>query len=155
MLGGADTMSDARGVLPPAEGTLLWSIRAWVLARVRSEDLRIEERVAGALDALDATEAGAGLLGFLDAVERGGTRAVVVEKMCARDLTPDERALLRIFALVGAGREPEAMRSLLDMVGPAAVGPALDRAAEVARALAEAGHALAPPSPSLAGVTLH
>ena len=134
---------DERAKLSAAEGVLLWSMRAWVLARCRSEDLRVEARIEAALDALDAGEAGCRLCGFMDAVERGGTRTVEVERMCARQLTPDERALLGVFACAQAGRVADAVRSLRGMVGSAAVEPALERAVDVAKALAGAGHALA------------
>lgn len=133
---------DERTALPAAEGVLLWSMRAWVLARCRAEDLQVEERIEAALGGLDAAEAGCGLCGFMGAVERGGTRPVTVERMCARQLTPDERALLGVFACVQAGRTAEAARALRGMVGPASLGTALERAADVALALAEAGHAL-------------
>ncbi len=133
---------DERAALPPAEGVLLWSMRAWVLARCRPEALHIEARIDAALGELDATEAGCGLCGFMDAVERGGTRAVTVERMCARRLTPDEQALLGVFACVQAGRAAEAADALRDMVAPASVGVALERACDVAMALGSAGHAL-------------
>ena len=133
---------DERAALPAAEGVLLWSMRAWVLARCRAEDLQVEERIEAALGGLDAAEAGCGLCGFMGAVERGGTRAVTVERMCARQLTPDERALLGVFACVQAGRTAEAARALRGMVGAASLDTALERAADVALALAEAGHAL-------------
>ena len=140
---GSDRVAmDERAALPAAEGVLLWSMRAWVLARCRSEDLRIEARIEAALGGLDAAEAGCGMCGFMDAVERGGTRAVTVERMCARRLTSDERALLGVFACVQAGRTADAARALRDMVGSATVGPALERACDVAMALEAAGHAL-------------
>ena len=144
---------DERAALPAAEGVLLWSMRAWVLARCRAEDLRVEERIEAALGGLDAAEAGCGLCGFMGAVERGGTRPVMVERMCARQLTPDERALLGVFACVQAGQTAEAARALRSMVAPASVGMALERAADVALALAGAGHALMAgeqPAPALA-----
>ena len=143
MQAGSDgTATDERAALPAAEGVLLWSMRAWVLARCRAEDLRIEARIEAALGGLDAAEAGCGLCGFMDAVERGGTRAVTVERMCARRLTSDERALLGVFACVQAGRMADATRALRGMVGSATVGPALQRACDVAQALRAAGHAL-------------
>lgn len=135
-------MVDERAALPTAEEVLLWSMRAWVLARCRPEELRVEERIEAALGGLDAAEAGCGLCGFMDAVERGGTRPVTVERMCARRLTADERALLGVFACVQTGRTAEAGCTLRDMVAPAAVGVALERAANVALALEAAGHAL-------------
>ena len=137
---GAET--DERAALPAAEGVLLWSMRAWVLARCRPEDLRIEDRIEAALGGLDAAEAGCGLCGFMEAVERGGTRPVTVEKMCARRLTADERALLGVFACVQAGRTAEAAGTPGGMVTPVSVGAALTRACDVALALAGAGHAL-------------
>lgn len=143
MQAGASGAVDERAALPAAEGVLLWSMRAWVLARCRSEDLQVEQRIEAALGGLDAAEAGCGLCGFMGAVERGGTRTVTVERMCARQLTEDERALLGVFACVQAGRTADAARALRGMVGPSAVGPALERAADVALALAGAGHALA------------
>lgn len=141
-VGASGTAVDERAALPAAEGVLLWSMRAWVLARCRTEDLRVEERIEAALGGLDAAEAGCGLCGFMGAVERGGTRPVTVERMCARRLTADERALLGVFACVQAGRTAEAARALRGMVGAASVGAALERAADVALALAGAGHAL-------------
>ena len=133
---------DERAALPAAEGVLLWSMRAWVLARCRPEDLRIEDRIEAALGGLDAAEAGCGLCGFMEAMERGGIRPVTVERMCARRLTADERALLGVFACVQAGRTAEAAGTLGDMVTPVSVGAALTRACDVALALAGAGHAL-------------
>ena len=150
--------SDERAALPAADGVLLWSMRAWVLARCRTEDLRIEERIEAALGGLDAAEAGCGLCGFMDAVERGGTRTVTVERMCARRLTADERTLLGVFARVQAGRTAEAARALRDMVAPASLGAALERAADVALALTGAGHALGTgptTPPQHAGARLH
>lgn len=139
-LDGATT--DERAALPAAEGVLLWSMRAWVLARCRPEELRVEARIEAALGGLDAAEAGCGLCGFMDAVERGGTRAVTVERMCARRLTPDERRLLGVFACVQAGRTAEAAGALRGMMAPTAVGAALQRAGDVALALGAAGHEL-------------
>lgn len=133
---------DERAALPVPEGVLLWSIRAWVLARCRPEELHIEDRIEAALGGLDAAEAGCGLCGFMEAVERGGTRRVTVEKMCARRLTADERALLGVFACVQAGQTAEAAVALGNMVAPVSVGAALMRACDVALALAGAGHAL-------------
>ncbi len=149
---------DERSALSAAEGVLLWSMRAWVLARYRTEDLRVEERIEAALGGLDAAEAGCGLCGFMGALERGGTRMVTVERMCARELTPDERALLGVFACVQAGRTVNAARALRGMVAPAAVGMALERAADVALALAGAGHTLVVSEASThlpAGMHLH
>lgn len=143
MRAGADkVIMDERAALPAAEGVLLWSMRAWVLARCRAEELHVEERIEAAMGGLDAAEAGCGLCGFMDAVERGGTRPVTVERMCARRLTADERALLGVFACVQAGQTAEAGCALRDMVTPASVGVALERACDVALALADAGHAL-------------
>ncbi len=148
--------SDERAELPPVEEILLWSIRAWVLARIRPEVIDVEGRIATALDRLDAPEAGCGLCRFMEAVERGGTRAVIVERMCARSLTSDERTLLGIFACAGAGRAGDAVRALRDLVAAGAVGPALERALDVAHALADAGHAFrdVPPVADSA-VTVH
>ena len=136
---------DERGTLPPAEGVLLWAMRAWVLARVRAEDIAVEARIEAALGGIDAAEAGCGLCGFMDAVERGGTRPVTVERMCARQLTDDERALLGVFGCVQAGRICEAATALRGMMGPTLVGSALDRACDVTITLAGAGHQLAEP----------
>ena len=77
-----------------------------------------------AVGGLDAAEAGGGLCGFMGAVERGGTRPVTVERMCARQLTPDERALLGVFACVQAGQTAEAARALRGMVAASSVGAA-------------------------------
>lgn len=156
--GASAAAMDERTALPAAEGVLLWSMRAWVLARCRTEDLQVEDRIEAALGGLDAAEAGCGLCGFMGAVERGGTRPVTVERMCARRLTPDERALLGVFACVQAGRTAEAARALRGMVTPASVDTALERAADVALALAGAGHALVtggPPTPWPAAARLH
>lgn len=142
--GSNEAGTDERAALPAADGVLLWSMRAWVLARCRAEDLRVEERIEAALGGLDAAEAGCGLCGFMDAVERGGMRPVTVERMCARRLTADERALLGVFACVQAGRTVEAAVALRDMMKPASVGAALERACDVALALEAAGHALGP-----------
>lgn len=141
-VGASGAAVDERAALPAADGVLLWSMRAWVLARCREEDLRVEARIEAALAGLDAAEAGCGLCGFMDTVERGGTRPVTVERMCARRLTEDERALLGVFACVQAGRTAEAARALRGMVATSAVGAALERAADVALALTGAGHAL-------------
>lgn len=146
---------DERAALPAAEGVLLWAMRAWVLARCRSEDLGVEDRIEAAMAGIDAAEAGCGLCGFMDAVEQGGTRPVTVERMCARQLTDDERALLSVFALVQAGQAADAARALRGMMGPRLVGSAMDRACDVTLALAEAGHLLAAPACSRGPATLH
>lgn len=157
MQAGADgAVVDERAALPAAEGVLLWSMRAWVLARCRPEELRVEERIEAALGGLDAAEAGCGLCGFMDAVECGGTRPVTVERMCARRLTADERVLLGVFVCVQAGRMAEAAWALRGMVTSASVGAALERAADVAIALAGAGHALGvAPAPRQVNARLH
>lgn len=134
--------TDERAALPAVEGVLLWSMRAWVLARCRAEELHVEERIEAALDGLGAPEAGCGLCGFMDAVERGGIRPIMVERICARRLTADERALLGVFTCTQAGRAAEAVQALRGMVVSATVGTALERAADVALALGSAGHRL-------------
>ena len=54
MRNGSDAAAaDERALLPAAEGVLLWSMRAWVLARCRAEELRIEARIEAALGGLD------------------------------------------------------------------------------------------------------
>lgn len=134
--------TDEWAALPAVEGVLLWSMRAWVLARCRAEELQVEDRIEAALDGLGASEAGCGLCKFMDAVERGGTRPIMVERICARRLTADERALLGVFTCTQAGRAAEAMQALRGMVASATVGTALERAADVALALESAGHRL-------------
>lgn len=131
-----------RAALPAAEGVLLWSMRAWVLARCRAEELHVAARIEAALDGLDASEAGCGLCGFMDAVECGGLRPVLVGPLCAQRLTADERALLDVFTHVQSGQAAEAAQLLRRMVASAAVGEALELAADVALALAGAGHRL-------------
>ena len=133
---------DLGEMLPAAEGALLWSMRAWVLARCRAEELHVEERIEAALDRVDASDAGRGLCRFMDAVERGGIRPVVVAPLCARRLTADERALLNVFTCVQSERTAEAAQMLSSMVASAAVGTAMELAADVALALDDAGHRL-------------
>lgn len=145
----AGTSADERAALPPAEGVLLWAMRAWVLARCRTEDIAVEARIEAALGGLDAAEAGCGLCGFMEAVEHGGTRPVTVERMCARQLTEDERSLLGVFGCVQAGRVREAAQALRGM-GLSLVGSALDRACDVTAALAGAGHQLGRPAAATA-----
>ncbi len=99
---------DSGEMLPAAEGALLWSMRAWVLARCRAEELQVEERIEAALDRVDAPDAGREFCKFMDAVERGGIRPVVVGPLCARRLTADERALLDVFTCVQSERAAEA-----------------------------------------------
>ena len=65
--------TDNVAALPAAEGMLLWSMRAWVLAHGRAEKLHVEQRIEEALDGLGAAEAGCRLCGFMDAVERRST----------------------------------------------------------------------------------
>ena len=124
-----DGAADERAAPTPAEGALLWSTRAWVLARLRTEDLQNEERIKAAMDGLDAAEAGCGLCRFMGEVKRAGIRPVIVERMCARFLMPDERALLGIFACAGAGRAVEAARTLRNMIRGPAIRHVLGRAA--------------------------
>jgi hypothetical protein len=65
--------TDNVAALPAAEGVLLWSMRAWVLARCRAEKLHVEQRIEAALDGLEAAEAGCRLCRFMDAMERRST----------------------------------------------------------------------------------
>lgn len=132
-----------RAALPPAEGVLLWAMRAWVLARCRTEDLEVETRIETALSALDAAEAGCGLCRFMDAVEQGGSRPVMVERICARQLTPDECTLLDVFSCVQTGRIADAVFALRQMMTTPLLRCALDSACNVTCALAAAGHHLA------------
>ena len=145
--------ADERTALPAAEGVLLWSMRAWVLARCRTEELHVEGRIEAALDSLDSSEAGCGLCGFMEAVEHGGMRPIVVGPLCARRLTADEQALLGVFTCAQSGRAAEAAQVLRGMVASAAVGIAMELAADVALALESAGHRLAAPR-KLAGSAL-
>ena len=54
-----------------------------MLARCWAEELHVEEWTEVALDRLGAVEAGYRLYEFMDAMERGGTRPMLVERICA------------------------------------------------------------------------
>ena len=128
--------------LPAAAGVLLWSMRAWVLARCRAEELYVEERIEAALEGLDTSEAVCGLCGFMDAVEREGLRPILVGPLCAGRLTADERALLDVFTYVQSGQAAEAAQLLRTMVTSTAVGTVMELVADVALMLDDAGHRL-------------
>lgn len=133
---------DERAALPPAQGVLLWSMRAWVLGLARSTDMTA--RIRGAFAGIEAEDAAPGLSGFMQAVEDGGIRAVDVGRMCSHKVTADERLLLEVFRTVQAGDVASAARTLRGMVASGSVASALGCADDVASTLLDAGHLLTP-----------
>ena len=105
---------DERAALPPAQGVLLWSMRAWVLGLMRSTDMGA--RIRGAFAGVDAADAAAGLSGFMEALDGGGIRTIDVGRMCNPRISADEHLLLGIFVSVQAGRTADAARVLRGMV---------------------------------------
>ncbi len=131
---------DERATLPPAQGVLLWSMRAWVLGLARSIDMGA--RISGAFAGMDAVDAAAGLSGFMAALDEGGIRTIEVGRMCDPKVSADERRLLGVFLSVQAGRTADAAGVLQGMVAARGIAALLDRAEDVASALMDAGHVL-------------
>ena len=143
---------DERAALLPAQGVLLWSMRAWVLGLMRSTDMGA--RIRGAFAGVDAAEAAAGLSGFMEALDEGGIRTVDVGRMCDPKISADERLLLGAFASVQAGRTADAARVLRGMAAARSVAVLLDRAEDVASALMDAGLVLLATAPAASRVTV-
>lgn len=150
---------DERAALPPEQGVLLWSMRAWVLGLARATSM--EARIQGAFAGMDAADAAPGLSGFMACVDDGGIRTIDVRRMCDPAVSADERLLLDVFRLVQDGEAAQAARVLRGMVGPSSIAAALHRAEDVASALADAGHRLAGDAqvvrtaPAPLGIALH
>ena len=132
---------DERAALPSAQAVLLWSMRAWVLGLARSLDMGA--RIRGAFAGLDAEDAAASLVGFMEALDDGGVRTIDIERMCSPRITRDECLLLGVFSVVQAGQAGKAAAVLRGMVAARSVPVALGRAEDVASAMLDAGQQLA------------
>lgn len=129
---------DQRAALPPAQGVILWSMRAWVLGLARDTDMTV--RIRGAFDGVDAPDAAGDLIAFMEALDAAGTRTIDVERMCNPRLSADERLLLDVFARIAAGNAAAAARVLRGMVTTRGVSASLTHAEAVASELVDAGH---------------
>ena len=138
------TDADNRANLSMAEGTLLWSMRTWVIGLARP-DVDVSARIEAAFADLRAPGATPFLDGFMWALRHGAVRTIGVDCPCQARVDPDERALLDVFALAQNGNGMEAVLLLRGMVTPAAARTALASAERVAERLAQAGTRLTNP----------
>lgn len=131
---------DERAALPPAQGVLLWSMRAWVLGLARSTSMA--DRIHAAFAGVEAEDAAPSLIELMETLDHGGIRTIEVERMCNPAISADERLLLGVFARVQAGDVASAAAILRGMIAHASVAAALHRVEDVASALLDAGHLL-------------
>lgn len=140
----ADPCRNQRLALPPSEGALLWSMRAWVVGQHRG--VQAEARAAEALACLGAPDAADYLFGFMFALRHGALRTIAVDCPCRPLVSGDERALLGVFALAQEDQSFEAILSLRTLVTSGAARAAYCSAEGVAHALIRAGRWLRPVS---------
>ena len=138
-----DDQYDQRGILPIAESTVLWSMRAWIVGSRHS--IEDERRIARVLARLGARDASEYLFGFMFALLHGAVRPMQVSCPCHPRVGADEQALLSVFALAQEDQSFEALLTLRGFVTPAAAEAAYRSAQGVVGALLRSGRWLAPP----------
>ena len=126
--------------LPLVEHVLLWSMRVWVIGRLR--DVDVTDHIREVYGQLQAVEASVYLELFMQALNRGATRTLDVNCVCYPEVTADESALLDVFALQQERCGEEALALLARMVTRNAAIAGCHSAGQLVLALNAAGQVL-------------
>ena len=137
---------DHTSELPWVERTVLWSMRAWVVCQQMPAG-QVLEKIAATFADLGAPSCANYLDGFMWALRHGAERTIGVDCPCMPTLDPDERTLLRVFAVAQRGDHPMAAALLHRMVSPTGARAAANSAGLLGSELARAGRWMRPGIP--------
>ncbi len=128
--------------LPPLEGLMLWTIRAWVIGHCHGKDTA--PRIHAVFDQLGVPEAALPLGHFMAAIGNGARRTIEVNCVCYPDVGDDEQRLLSALALEQYEAPEDAYDTLTVMIDERHAAAACARAQHLVHLLEAAGHLLRP-----------
>jgi hypothetical protein len=120
-----------------AEQLVIWAARAWLTGG--DGWARVEAELSRAFGEAEGRATAAALGGFLALLNSAARRTLYLGPMTCRMVWPDEERLLATIRYLHADLDEAARRVLEPILPPAAQRLGLDRAAVLARRLAEAG----------------